>query len=183
MCETVRQRSFADIYRRHAGIPSHGLQLRTGLTTLQRHGPHSLTQSAIGYLLARWLADSRNLPRRLGATFPSVETLGSLRPCLTPSDVSTGAADSNLCFGRFDGRPPIRVRGLFASLRAPVLEQGDNACGRQASSGVLVSGAQREKRPVSLGGLSRWSCSLSASHTSTKRQPGWRSPAPTPICV
>jgi len=31
MCETVRQRSFADIYRRHAGIPSHGLQLRTGL--------------------------------------------------------------------------------------------------------------------------------------------------------
>ena len=32
MRETVRQRSFEDIYRRHAGIPSHGLQLRTGLT-------------------------------------------------------------------------------------------------------------------------------------------------------
>jgi len=37
MCETVRQRPFADIYRRHAGIPSHGLQLRTGLRPVTDH--------------------------------------------------------------------------------------------------------------------------------------------------
>lgn len=82
--------------------------LGTGVRAAQRHGHadlHRVQQRTS--LHDGWLA--RKICRGAwGRRFPGMETLGPLRPCLTPSDVSTGAVDRNLFFGRFDGRPPAQ---------------------------------------------------------------------------